>query len=134
MTTVWVNGCFDILHNGHIELFEFAKSKGDRLVVGIDSDYRVKKLKGPNRPINSTLDRIKMLKAIRYIDEVTYFGTEDQLCQCVEMYDTNIMVVGSDYKDKKVVGSHLVDEVIYFDKVGDYSSTNTIEKIKKIWG
>ena len=70
---IWVNGCFDILHRGHIELFKYAKSLGDHLVVGIDSDDRIRTSKGVNRPVNNLEDRIEMLRSIRYIDDVVWF-------------------------------------------------------------
>jgi D-beta-D-heptose 7-phosphate kinase/D-beta-D-heptose 1-phosphate adenosyltransferase len=126
MRTVWVNGCFDVLHVGHIELLKYAKSLGDRLIVGIDTDERVKESKGEERPINTLLDRINMVKAIKYVDDVTYFGTNDQLRRCIELYNSDVMVVGSDYKNKPVIGSDLVNEVLYFDRIGSYSTTNII--------
>ena len=76
---VWTNGCFDILHRGHIELFKYAKSLGDELVVGIDSDEKVKKDKGKNRPIINLQDRIFMLQSIKYIDKVIPFDTTKEL-------------------------------------------------------
>jgi D-beta-D-heptose 7-phosphate kinase/D-beta-D-heptose 1-phosphate adenosyltransferase len=128
MTTVWVNGCFDVLHRGHIELFKFAKSKGDHLIVGIDSDFRVKELKGQSRPINSQDDRKFMLDAIQYIDEVVIFQTSSELRAMIHHFKPNIMIVGSDYKDKAVIGSEYAGELIFFDRIGDYSTTNILEK------
>jgi len=128
MKTVWVNGCFDVLHIGHIELLKYAKSLGDKLVVGIDVDSRVKEMKGQERPINTTIDRMNMLKSIKYVDDVTFFGTDDELRRSIELHGANIMVVGSDYKNKKVIGSDLVDDVLYFNRIGDYSTTNIINK------
>ena len=77
MTTVFVNGTFDILHLGHIGLLEYAKSLGDELIVGIDSDARVKLLKGENRPINTERERSQMLLAIKYVNKVFVFDTEE---------------------------------------------------------
>jgi D-beta-D-heptose 7-phosphate kinase/D-beta-D-heptose 1-phosphate adenosyltransferase len=127
MKTIWVNGCFDVLHVGHVELLEYAKSIGDRLVVGIDHDNRVKELKGKDRPINSTGDRMRMLKALKCVDEVTFFRTEDHLRYCIEKYAIDVMVVGDEYKDKEVIGSELVGEVKFFKKIDGYSSTNIIK-------
>ena len=76
---IWTNGCFDVLHRGHIELFKYAKSLGDRLVVGIDTDERVKASKGETRPFNNIQDRVEMLQAIKYIDEVRVFDTDVEL-------------------------------------------------------
>jgi len=123
---VWTNGCFDILHRGHIELFKYAKSLGDRLVVGIDTDERVKDSKGESRPFNNIQDRVEMLQAIKYIDEVRVFDTDSELETQVLLSDAEIIVVGSDYKNKKVIGSKHVKEVKFFDRIEGYSTTNIL--------
>ena len=79
MTTVWTNGCFDVLHRGHIELFRYARSLGDRLIVGIDSDEKVKKDKGASRPYNNVEDRKFILQSIKYVDEVIVFSSRKEL-------------------------------------------------------
>tara|TARA_R110000824_G_scaffold264058_3_gene452860 strand:+ start:1004 stop:1405 length:402 start_codon:yes stop_codon:yes gene_type:complete len=127
MKIIWTNGCFDVLHRGHIELFEYAKSLGNYLVVGIDTDERVRKLKGPLRPINKIEDRKFMLDSIRYIDEVVYFDTEEQLITKLMLSRAQTMVVGSDYRDKLVIGSPFVREVKFFDRIGNYSTTGILE-------
>ena len=76
---VWTNGCFDILHPGHIELFKIGKSLGDKLIVGLDSDKKVRNDKGQNRPINSFQDRKTILESIKYIDVVVGFDTREEL-------------------------------------------------------
>ena len=126
MKMVWVNGCFDILHVGHVELLKYAKSLGDRLVVGIDSDQRVKQLKGENRPFNTHKDRKKMLTSIRYVDEVIIFNSEEELTDLIKIYDINTMVVGDDYINKRVVGSENAKEVKFFKKVGYHSTSKII--------
>lgn len=126
MKTIWVNGCFDVLHVGHVELLEYAKSLGDRLVVGIDHDDRVKDMKGPNRPFNSTTDRMRMLEALRCVDKVTFFRSDDHLRYCLERDGIDIMVVGDEYKDNEVIGSELVNEVKYFTKLDNYSTTSIL--------
>ena len=126
MKNVWVNGCFDVLHVGHLELLKHAKSLGDRLIVGIDTDERVKEMKGEHRPINNTLDRMTMLNGFECVDEVTYFSTDASLRRNLIAYGIDTMVVGSDYKNKTVIGSDLVESVVFFDRVGDYSTTKTI--------
>ena len=128
MNIVFINGCFDVLHRGHIELFKYAKSLGDRLIIGIDSDKRVSELKGPLRPINSEEDRKFFLESIQYIDKVDIFSSEDQLRDLVWLYQPDIMVVGSDYKDKDVIGSEFAKNLIFFDRIGDYSTTNILER------
>jgi rfaE bifunctional protein nucleotidyltransferase chain/domain len=126
MKTIFVNGCFDILHRGHIELFKYAKSLGDYLIVAIDTDKRVKQMKGDSRPFNDEDDRKFTLESIKYIDEVLSFGTDDELKNLTYIYKPDIMIVGSDWKNKTVVGSENSKEVKFFDRVGDYSTTKIL--------
>ena len=123
-----VNGTFDLLHVGHIELLEYAKSLGDQLLVCIDSDSRVKQLKGESRPINTQDDRIKMLNALRCVDMVWVFDTKEKLIEQIERYQPDIMVKGSDYKGRSVVGEALCKQVIYYDRT-EHSTTKTIQSI-----
>jgi len=117
---IWTNGCFDILHRGHIELFEYAKSLGDELVVGIDSDRRVKEDKGEDRPINSLDDRAIVLQSIKYIDRVIEFDSTDELKNLIKDIKPDIMVIGSDWKGKRVVGEEYAGKVEFFDRIGGY--------------
>mgnify|MGYP001157148367 CR=1 FL=1 len=114
---VWVNGCFDILHIGHIRMLKYAKSMGDRLIVGIDTDERVSKAKGPSRPYNNVQDRIEMLRSMWFIDEIVIFDTNEELCDYIEQFQINTMVVGSDWKGKKIIGGSLVPHIKYFDRI-----------------
>ena len=132
MINVWVNGCFDILHPGHIELFKVAKSLGDRLIVGVDEDQKVKKDKGVERPINSLFFRKTMLESIRYIDIVLPFGSRNELENLIELYSPDILLVGSDWKNGDVVGRQYAKEVRFFNRIGNYSTSNLIEKINEI--
>ena len=120
---VWTNGCFDILHRGHIELFKYAKSLGDELVVGIDSDEKVKKDKGKNRPVVNLQDRMFMLQSIKYIDKVIPFDTTKELRDTIKWYRPNIIVMGSDWKNKEVIGDMFADKLVFFDRIGEYSTT-----------
>ena len=124
---VWTNGCFDVLHRGHIELFKYAKSLGDELVVGIDTDEKVKLDKGKDRPINNLQDRMFMLQSIKYIDKVIPFDSTEDLHDVVKWYRPNIMVIGSDWKGKDVIGEMFTDKLIFFDRVGDYSTTKILQ-------
>tara|TARA_R110000824_G_scaffold203702_1_gene388229 strand:- start:282 stop:674 length:393 start_codon:yes stop_codon:yes gene_type:complete len=126
MKKVWTNGCFDILHRGHIELFRFANNLGDELMVGLDTDSKVKKDKGEGRPINNLEDRVFMLSAIKYIKGITYFDSASDLENVIKLYAPDVIVVGSDWKGKTVVGEQYAKEVVFFDRVGDYSTTNII--------
>ena len=128
---IWTNGCFDILHTGHIELLKFAKSKGDFLFVGIDSDKRVKNLKGEKRPINSQWDRKKMLESIKYVDKVFIFDDEHNMEEILIDNKIDLIVIGDEYADKKVTGSRFC-EISFFKKIPDKSTSNLIDKILNI--
>lgn len=122
---VWVNGTFDVLHVGHITLLEFASQFG-LLRVGIDTDKRVKELKGEDRPFNNQYDRKKMLEAIKFVDEVVLFDSREELIQSVKDYSPDIMVVGDDYKGEKVFGSEHAKKLVFFEKIPQYSSTKIL--------
>ena len=128
MTTVFVNGTFDILHRGHVELLEYAKSLGDYLIVCIDSDSRVKQLKGPTRPVNNQYDRQFMLLGLKYVDDCWIFHDEEELEQIIETVSPDIMVKGSDYIGKDIVGKHLIKEIKFYDRT-EHSTTKTIQSI-----
>jgi D-beta-D-heptose 7-phosphate kinase/D-beta-D-heptose 1-phosphate adenosyltransferase len=127
MKKVFVNGTFDILHVGHIALLDYAKSLGDRLVVGIDSDDRVKLLKGSDRPINSQIERGILLAALKSVDEVFVFDTDDELTSLIQACD--VMVKGSDYRDKPIVGQEVCKQIVFFERLNGYSTTNKIQDI-----
>tara|TARA_R110000787_G_scaffold255073_1_gene360393 strand:- start:1014 stop:1442 length:429 start_codon:yes stop_codon:yes gene_type:complete len=124
----FTNGCFDILHIGHIKLFQHLKNKSDRVIIGIDSDRRVKELKGPDRPINNAQDRKLMLESLSFIDEVIIFDSEEDLETLVESVSPDLMVVGSDYRNKHVVGSQYAKKLEFFDKINGYSTTKTLQR------
>ena len=127
MKRVFVNGTFDIIHMGHLELLEFAKSLGDFLVVAIDSDRRVRQLKGPTRPINTEYERKQMLEAIRWVDRVYVFDSDAELISHIT--DCDVMVKGSDYRGKPIVGQDQCPEIVFFERLEDYSSSKKIEDI-----
>jgi len=127
---IFTNGCFDILHRGHIELFKYAKSLGDKLVVGIDSDKKVQQDKGQTRPFNCLEDRMIMLNAIKYIDEVVLFNTQQELKDLVKAFNPNVLVVGSDWKGKEVVGDVFAKEVKFFDRLPGYSTSKIIGDVR----
>ncbi|NBP01220.1 MAG: hypothetical protein EBU90_13985 [Proteobacteria bacterium] len=124
---VFVNGTFDILHRGHIELLNFAASQGDFLTVAIDTDERVKRLKGPTRPINRCNDRAFMLLNIRGVNSVVTFDTDEQLVEYISQHD--VMVKGSDYIGKDIIGQEVCKEIIFFNLVRGYSTSGTIKHI-----
>lgn len=129
MKKVFANGVFDITHRIHIELLNYAKSQGDVLYVGIDSDARVKQLKGPTRPIHSQEDRKFLLENLKAVDQVFIFHTEDELTGLVKSIEPDIMIVGSDWKDKSVIGSQHAAELKFFDRIDGYSTTQIIQSI-----
>tara|TARA_A100001391_G_C4874872_1_gene226404 strand:+ start:191 stop:583 length:393 start_codon:yes stop_codon:yes gene_type:complete len=128
MKTIWTNGCFDVLHRGHIELFKFCKSQGDYLVVGVDTDDRVRKNKGPSRPINNLNDRVFFLEAIGCIDKVVSFSSDSELIERLRENNVDTMIIGSDWKGKSVVGQNVVNKILFFDRIGQYSTTRILEK------
>ena len=125
---VWVNGVFDVLHYGHIHLFQYAKNlyPHSHLCVGIDSDERVSEMKGKKRPINDLHHRTEFLKSIRYIDEVTTFGSDDELRVKIRDYSPHIMCIGAEYRDRTIVGEEFIPRVIYVEKYNDLSTTKIV--------
>jgi D-beta-D-heptose 7-phosphate kinase/D-beta-D-heptose 1-phosphate adenosyltransferase len=130
MTTVMVNGTFDVLHPGHIALLNTARSYGDHLVVAIDTDRRVKELKGDKRPINNQNDRRIMLSSLKAVDIVELFDSTEELITLMKRYKPDVYVKGSDWKhDTKSTAHQYCKEVIYYDRIEEYSSTRIIESI-----
>jgi len=129
MKHIFVNGTFDILHPGHIQLLNYAKSLGDSLTVGIDSDRRVREKKGPTRPVNSVGDRAYMLQNLKAVDYIVIFDSDEELERCIKTVKPDIMVVGSDWKGKSVIGSMYSAELRFFDRIDEYATTKTIESI-----
>lgn len=128
-TKVFVNGTFDLLHSAHIHLLNYAKSQGDILYVGIDTDERVKKLKGPTRPIHNQEERKFLLENLKAVDRVLIFNTDEELEDLVKSIKPDIMIVGSDWKNKSVIGSYYSAELKFFDRIDEYSTTKIIESI-----
>ena len=127
MKTGFINGCFDILHIGHIRMLQFAKNRCDKLIVAIDEDSRVKKLKGLSRPFNNQNDRVEFLRAIRCVDDVRMFSTDKELIDLIKNISPDIMIVGSDYRNKNVIGSEYAKKLLFFERIGDYSTSKIFE-------
>jgi len=126
MKKIFTNGCFDVLHRGHLELFEYAKSLG-YLYIGVDSDKKVRRDKGGNRPYNSLDDRVKMLESLRFVDEVRSFDSIQGLKNLIKEIAPDVMVIGSDWRGKKVVGQEHAKELHFFERIEGYSTTNILE-------
>lgn len=127
MKKIFVNGTFDILHRGHLEMLLFARKEGDFLTVAIDSDRRVKELKGDDRPINNQFERATLLTYLRPVDQVVIFDTDEELIDLISKHD--VMVKGSDYKEKTIIGLDVCKKLIFFDLLDEYSTTKKIQDI-----
>jgi len=130
---VLTNGVFDILHKGHLELLKFSKIQGTNVVVAIDSDRRVRELKGNNRPINSEEDRRRILESIKYVDEVVIFDSTEELQDLYETLSPEVIVKGSEWTANEVRERDGIPgsiQVKVYPLVGEYSTTNVMHKIR----
>ena len=125
--TIWVNGCFDVIHAGHIDMIKYAKSLGQVLVVGLDTDERVQSNKGISRPINTLALRIKVMESIRFVDHVVSFGSDDELMAQIRASNADTIVVGEEYKDH-VIGSKIVENVVFYPRKYGLSTTSILSK------
>jgi D-beta-D-heptose 7-phosphate kinase/D-beta-D-heptose 1-phosphate adenosyltransferase len=126
---IFTNGCFDVLHVGHVDSLNKARALGDRLVVGLNSDASVKRLKGASRPVNSEADRAKMLAALESVDAVVLFE-EDTPRELLSHLRPNVAAKGGDYRPEQVAGGEFADEVVILPLTRGYSTTRTIEALK----
>jgi D-beta-D-heptose 7-phosphate kinase/D-beta-D-heptose 1-phosphate adenosyltransferase len=130
---VWINGSFDVLHTGHIKLFRMARvlaGVNGKVWVGIDDDERISSRKGPSRPINTLKDRMMFLSSIKYIDVVVPFASDDELEHYICEIEPDFMLIGDDYRDKPIIGSIFIKEIIYITRDGKSSS----DLISRIYG
>tara|TARA_Y100001938_G_C8060232_1_gene416788 strand:+ start:687 stop:1100 length:414 start_codon:yes stop_codon:yes gene_type:complete len=125
---IWTNGCFDILHIGHIKMLQYARSLGDNLVVGIDSDRRVKELKGDSRPINNQDDRREFLLSLSCVDDVFVFGSKEEMCNILVEQNIQELVVGEDYIGREVTGQEIVERIHFFKKIEGFSTTKILKR------
>jgi D-beta-D-heptose 7-phosphate kinase/D-beta-D-heptose 1-phosphate adenosyltransferase len=129
MKKVFVNGTFDLLHPGHLQLLNFAKSHGDYVIVAIDTDDRVREKKGPTRPVYNQEERAFFLRMLKPVDQVEMFSNDEELELLIKGFQPDIMIVGSDWKDKSVIGSYYASKLIFFDRIEEYATTKTIQSI-----
>jgi len=132
---VFSNGCFDIIHLGHIDYLEKARALGDKLIIGLNTDQSVQRLKGSSRPVVEELARGRMLAAMEFVDAVTFFE-EDTPFQLISRIMPDILVKGNDYKLQNIIGADIVikngGKVETIALVPGYSTTKIIEKIKNL--
>ncbi len=126
---VIVNGTFDILHRGHIEMLNFAKSQGTHLLVCIDSDRSVRELKGESRPVNNQEDRKFALDNLKCVDAVWIFDTQEELEHICKLFRPHLMVKGSDYQGKTITGKQYCGDIKFYPLVQNYSTSKIIENI-----
>lgn len=125
---IFVNGTFDILHRGHLEMLEYAEGLGDYLLVAIDTDRRVRELKGTTRPINNQEDRRYMMSRIKGVKDVRLFDSDEELQHIIELFQPDIMVKGSDYRNRPIIGEEHCGEIKFYETT-KHSTTNTIQHI-----
>ncbi len=134
LKVVFTNGCFDLLHLGHVDYLEKARSMGDKLVLGLNSDNSVSRFKGPERPLQDQQSRARVLASLQFVDLVVLFD-EDTPLNLISQLLPNILVKGSDYLAENIVGADVVKknggEVKTIDFVPGYSTTRIVEKIKR---
>lgn len=128
MKKIFVNGSFDVLHTGHLQLLNWARSLGDYLLVAIDSDRRISEKKGPSRPFNDETNRYTLMSNLKPVDQVKIFDSDRELIDIIRAYRPHIMIVGSDWRGKTIIGSEYADHVEYYERVNDESTTKTIQR------
>lgn len=126
---VWVNGCFDLIHAGHIGLLAYAKSLGD-VYVGIDGDKRIRTMKGAYRPILPQNERRLILSSLIFVKDVKVFNSKEELVGLVKDLSPDYMVVGEEYRFGNVIGSEFAKELLFYPRMGNWSTTNIVAKIK----
>jgi|TARA_B110000879_G_scaffold204049_1_gene282419 D-beta-D-heptose 7-phosphate kinase/D-beta-D-heptose 1-phosphate adenosyltransferase len=125
---IWINGCFDVLHHGHFQLIAYAKSLGDTLTIGIDSDRRVKESKGDGRPFHNQKQRIYNLFQISGVNGIVVFDSDKELSDAIKEYQPDIFVIGEEYKDKGIIGRKHAKRIEYFPKVEGFSTTGLLDE------
>ncbi len=126
-SVAFTNGCFDILHAGHVSILEFSKNQADILILGINSDASVKRLKGPSRPINSQEDRALVCASLQAVDAVVVFD-QDTPYELIKLIGPDVLIKGADYKEENVVGREFAKKVALYPILEGRSTTNTIKK------
>jgi len=126
MKKVWINGCFDVLHYGHFKLIDYAKSFGD-LMIGIDSDERIRQMKGDGRPFHTEGQRVFNLLQIEGVDTIVVFDSDDSLRKHLQEYEPDIFVIGDEYMYKPIIGGEHAKEIKFFGKLEGFSTTKLLD-------
>jgi rfaE bifunctional protein nucleotidyltransferase chain/domain len=124
---VFVNGSFDLLHTGHLDLLFYAKSLGNHLHVAIDTDERIREHKGHDRPVNPLHIRKAIMSSLKPVDAVSVFGSDEELINTIRSYSPDIMVKGSDWRGKRIIGEEFCGKVLFYERVNFESTTKTIQ-------
>ena len=123
---IWLNGCFDVLHHGHFKLIQYATSFGGEVIIGIDSDERVRQMKGEGRPFHSESERAFNLKQIKGVDTVVVFNSDEMLKELIQRYNPDKFIIGSDYVGKEIIGQEFAKQILIFNRLDKFSTTNIL--------
>ena len=127
MKKVFVNGAFDVLHSGHLDMLDYASSLGDHLLVAIDTDTRIEYNKGKGRPFNKLSIRKRLMMSLKPVNSVAVFNTDQELVDLIRRFEPDIMVKGSDWKGKPIIGEEYCKKVIFYERTNGESTTKTIQ-------
>jgi rfaE bifunctional protein nucleotidyltransferase chain/domain len=124
---IFVNGSFDLLHTGHLDMLFYAKSLGKHLHVSIDTDERIKYNKGRDRPVIPLHIRKAVMQSLKPVDSVSVFNTDEELVNTIKAYSPDIMVKGSDWQGKTIIGEEYCKQVVFYERVNGESTSNIIQ-------
>ena len=127
MQKVFVNGAFDILHSGHLDLLDFAGMLGGHLLVAIDTDEKIRYNKGADRPFNNLKNRKHLMSMLKPVTNVVSFNSDEELSDIIKGYKPDVMVKGSDWRGKTIVGKEYCKEVVFFERTNNESTTKTLQ-------
>ena len=127
MKKVFVNGAFDVLHSGHLNLLDFAGMLGGHLLVAIDTDEKIRYNKGADRPFNNLKNRKHLMSMLKPVTNVVSFNSDEELSDIIKRYEPDVMVKGSDWRGKMIVGEEYCKEVVFFERTNNESTTRTLQ-------
>jgi rfaE bifunctional protein nucleotidyltransferase chain/domain len=127
MKKVFVNGAFDVLHSGHLSLLDFAGMLGGHLLVAIDTDEKIRYNKGADRPFNNLKNRKHLMSMLKPVTNVVSFNSDKELSDIIKRYEPDVMVKGSDWRGKTIVGEEYCKKVVFFERTNNESTTKTLQ-------